>query len=689
MSRDDNRNDIDKMRIDYFNIEVPQELDGCIESAIRRAKISRKNRYRAPITAIAICAIIMVCLGFIKPHFSTEDGKNPNASIGLKEVKHEQLPVVGSFDELKKLIAVNYQESSYGFKESKSSGMKSMAKADNSNLANDTLKTVKADYSTTNVQVQGVDEGDVVKTDGKYIYKINNNKVVIASGYPAEEMKIVSEIQFNYGDFYPREIFLNGKYMILIGGEEGGCKTMKTIGDCIAPIRNTKAIVFDVSDKSKAKQVRDIALEGGYVSSRIVGSKLYLAANKYIPMFGSLDELDSKECLPHYKDSLGNGELKEIDYNKIQYCPEAIEPSYIMLASLDLNKLDKEVKITTVLGSARNIYVSDKNLYVAGTKYSEEVEKSSIYKFALKDGAMEFIAKGNVPGYILNQFSMDESGKYFRITTTNDMGMLKDGTNDQKNNLYILDENLKIKGKLEGMAQGERIYSTRFIGDRAYMVTFKNTDPLFVIDLKNPESPKVLGELKIPGFSNYLHPYDENHIIGFGKDTEEVVSTDQNGGQVAAWAKTKGMKLAIFDVTDVNSPKQQFVTTIGGRGTYSELLYNHKALIFDKDRELLAFPVDVTKEKEGEACGGLEFQGLYVYNVNLKDGFVLKGKINHADFIDNNEDPIKKNEASWYGDYRVERALYINNVLYTLSNGGIKANSLNDLRELGKIKINN
>jgi len=287
---------------------------------------------------------------------------------------------------------------------------------------------------------------------------------------------------------------------------------------------------------------------------------------------------------------------------------------------------------------------------------------------------------------------MDESGKYFRITTTDGTGMLKGGSGEQKNNLYVLDESLKVKGKLEGLAPGERIYSTRFIGDRAYMVTFKNTDPLIVIDLKNPESPKVLGQLKIPGFSNYLHPYDENHIIGFGKDTEEVISKDQNGNQVGAWAKTKGMKLAIFDVSDVNNPKQQFVTTIGGRGTYSELLYDHKALLFNKDKNLLAFPVDVMNEGDGEKqfpYGGFEFQGLYVYNVSLKDGFVLKGKISHVDFVDSNYNSVMKEKQVMAGDYKVQRGLYINNTLYTLSNGGIKANNLNDLKEIGKIKINN
>ena len=690
MNKDNNQNEMDRMKKDYFNIEVPQDIDGYIESAIRRAKISRRNRYRAPIAVIAICAIIMVCLSFVKPPL--EGSQNPNAFIGLNEAKHEQLPVVGSFDNLNKLLATTVATVDSNSKGTGAMQYKSPVGAEkqsNGSLGmTDTLKAESVDYSTTNVQVQGVDEGDVVKTDGKYIYKLNAYKVVIASAYPAEEMKVISEIPFDLNKCCPMEIFLNGKYMVVIADSADTIESK----NYFRTFQSTKAIIFDVSDKSKPKQIRDITLEGSYISSRMVDSKLYLAANKYIPMNKPLNEVDCKSYLPRYKDSVGNNEQKTIDYNKIQYCPEAIEPNYIMVASLDLKKIDKEVRVTSILGSARNMYVSDKNLYVSGTKYDKGTEETSIYKFTLKDGAIEFAAKGNVPGYVLNQFSMDENNKYFRITTTNGTGMLKVGSGEQKNNLYVLDENLKIKGKLEGLAKGERIYSTRFIGERAYMVTFKNTDPLFVIDLKNPETPKVLGELKIPGFSNYLHPYDENHIIGFGKDTEEVISKDQNGNQVAAWAKTKGMKLAIFDVTDVNNPKQQFATTIGGRGTNSDILYDHKALLFNKDKNLLAFPVDVMKEGDGEKqfpYGGFEFQGLYVYNINLKDGFVLKGKISHVDFVDNNYDYVMKEKQVMAGDYKVQRALYINDVLYTLSNGGIKANNLFDLKEIGKIKINN
>ena len=689
-----NENDMIKMKDEYFNIEVPKEFDYYIEDAINRAKAARKNRLKIRGMVAAACVLIFICINYVNWAAVLKGGEGSKTKVVSSKEKHEKLPVLGSFDNLKNLLAVKNNDYLCGGATSKV-GSEPSKSFDSNTAGADMLSTKNAqyagvkDYSKTNVQVQGVDEGDVVKTDGKYIYKMNYNKVVIASGYPAEEMKVESEILFE-NKLYAKEIFLKDKYMVVIGGKV--LNQDKPVGGFIGPREryfipsgNTEAIIFDVSDKKKAKQVREIELEGSYISSRIIGSKLYLATNKFIPMYRQLNGCDDKDLLPHYKDSVGIGGLNEVSYDKIQYCPEAVEPNYIMVASLDLNKLERVMEITTVLGSANNMYVSNNNLYIAGRNYSGRREETSIYKFTLKDGIMEFAAKGNVPGYVLNQFSMDENNKYFRITTTSR------GGSEQDNNLYVLDENLKIEGKLEGMAQGERIYSTRFIGDRAYMVTFKNTDPLFVIDIKNPKSPKVLGELKIPGFSNYLHPYDENHIIGFGKDTEEVSSVDQNGNKFGAFAKTKGMKLAIFDVTDVNSPKQEFVTTIGGRGTDSELLNNHKALLFDKDKNLLAFPVTVMKEGGGGRLypyEDFEFQGVYVYNINLKEGFTLKGKISHQEFVDTKEKTSNKENQIIFGDYRVQRSLYINDILYTLSNGGIKANNLTDLKEISKLKIN-
>ncbi|MEM4267041.1 MAG: beta-propeller domain-containing protein, partial [Candidatus Nanoarchaeia archaeon] len=242
---------------------------------------------------------------------------------------------------------------------------------------------------------------------------------------------------------------------------------------------------------------------------------------------------------------------------------------------------------------------------------------------------------------------------------------------------YILDKDMGIVGRLEGLAPGERIYSTRFMGNRGYMVTFRNIDPLFALDLSDPEDPKVLGKLKIPGYSDYLHPYDENHIIGIGKDTEESDAGD------FAWYQ--GMKMAIFDVTDVENPKQIHKVLIGDRGTDSPVLHNHKALLFDKEKELLVIPILVAQIKDKESVeewsyGEYIYQGAYVFKINLKEGFVLRGKITHYD-----EDSFGKGRY-FYGDQRsIERSLYIDNVLYTVSQKSIQLNDLDDLNFIKKL----
>ncbi len=211
-------------------------------------------------------------------------------------------------------------------------------------------------------------------------------------------------------------------------------------------------------------------------------------------------------------------------------------------------------------------------LYIAASEYDSI--STTIYRFTLSAGKVIEAGTGNVPGSILNQFSMDEYNDYFRIATNS----FSSGT--LSNNVYILDYNLNTVGKLEGIAQGERIYSTRFVDEKLYMVTFKQMDPFFVIDMKNPTQPEVLGELKIPGYSTYLHYMDENNVLGFGMDTEEVNGNVQTGG----------FKISLFDVSNIKDPIEKDKAVIGERGTHSELLYNHKTLLYMGNKKTIWIP---------------------------------------------------------------------------------------------------
>jgi inhibitor of cysteine peptidase len=312
-----------------------------------------------------------------------------------------------------------------------------------------------------------------------------------------------------------------------------------------------------------------------------------------------------------------------------------------------------------------------KNLYLAENNNEDE---TTIHRFSFEKGSINYVGSGKTPGRILNQFSLDEYEGKLRVATTK--GNLWSGSS--RNNLYVLDENMKIAGKLEDLAPGERIYSVRFMGKKAYVVTFKKVDPLFLIDFSDL-NPKVLGKLKIPGYSDYLHPYDENHIIGIGKD-----AIDAEEGNFAWY---QGLKMAMFDVSDVENPKEVDTVLLGARGSESPVLHNHKAFLFDKEKQLLVIPATLTEKKNNakpNEYGDFVFQGALVFQVT-PTGFKLRGNVTHI------EDPQTYLKSGYYFESQsaIERSLYINDVLYTFSASRLQLNSLHDLQTLRKIDLNN
>lgn len=659
------------------------------------------------------------------------------------------LPVVGSLANLKKIVAASGADNrNYLKKEVALSGrlenaaagaaapqapvpQAKMKAADSmSTAANEAAPAAdgSADYSQTNVQVAGVDEADVVKTDGQYLYQVNRERVVISKVNPPAEMRVVKILEFERletSGFTPQEMFVDAKQLVVIGSsytnDPASLKPNPEISSkmMIAPAhpgfrsrQTTKVLIYDISDKAAIKKVREVDLEGDYVSSRKIGTALYLVANKYLDYYYLQQEKETDKILPAYRDTAIGKNYQQIPYNQIRYFPETTATNYLLVAGLDLNRPQEKLQVASYLGAGNNIYASTDNLYVAVTHYqpAETPKPNSsglpapkriarvgdaqtrVYQFALSQGEIAYTGQGEVPGTILNQFAMDEHGGYFRIATTRGEVWRQDEFTS-KNNIYILNREMKMTGKLEDLAPGEKIYAVRFMGDKGYLVTFRTVDPLFVVDLKNPERPAVLGELKIPGYSDYLHPYDENHIIGFGKDAVEVAQKDANGREIGKMAYYLGMKMAIFDVSDVTKPKEMFTAKIGDRGTDSELLHNHKALLFSKEKNLLAFPVTLMEVNGQETMtrgdinmpqyGQFTYQGAFVYNVDLVNGFNLKGRITHLSDTD-----LQKAGDAWYNsDKNVNRILYIGDNLYTLSNSMIKANNLNDLQESGKLTI--
>jgi uncharacterized secreted protein with C-terminal beta-propeller domain len=306
-------------------------------------------------------------------------------------------------------------------------------------------------------------------------------------------------------------------------------------------------------------------------------------------------------------------------------------------------------------------------------KIQEEANKTIIHKISIDEDKIEYVAKGIVPGRLLNQFSMDESGDRFRVATTSEYYSQYQGT-VRSNSVHILDDNLNIVGGLDNIAPDESIFSARFMGDRLYLVTFQQIDPFFVIDLSS-DKPKILGELKIPGFSNYLHPYDNEHIIGVGRDTKEI----ENGR-----VQQLGIKIALFNVADVKNPKVVDDIVIGDSSTYSEALNNHKAFFFDKKRDILSLPINSdVKSLDGVSSAKMiapeynRWSGFYVFDLDKTDGLNITGTITHS------------SEDSRYYGMENARTFYINDVLYTASDEYLKMNNFEDLKEINSIKFEN
>ncbi len=329
----------------------------------------------------------------------------------------------------------------------------------------------------------------------------------------------------------------------------------------------------------------------------------------------------------------------------------------------EMDKVSKE-KLFEKIRDALNEY---------DVKIQEETRKTIIHKISIDEGKIEYVAKGSVPGRLLNQFSMDQSGDRFRVATTTEYYTQYQGT-VRANAVYVLDEQLNIVGGLDQIAPDESIFSARFIGDRLYLVTFQQIDPFFVIDLST-DTPKILGELKIPGFSNYLHPYDEEHIIGIGRDVKEIEE-----GRV----QQLGIKIALFNVADVSNPKVVDDVIIGNSSTYSEALNNHKAFFFDKTRGVLSIPISGDSKNLDEISSSKMFapdynrwNGFYVFDLDSSDGFILKGTVTHS-----------ADDSRYYGMGNA-RTFYIEDVLYTASDRYLKMNSLNNLQEVNSIKLEN
>jgi uncharacterized secreted protein with C-terminal beta-propeller domain len=444
---------------------------------------------------------------------------------------------------------------------------------------------------------------------------------------------------------------------------------------------NVLANVYDISNKTNPVLTRTVSFNGTLVDSRMIGDYVYLVVNQIAATYtNNVTNLDV--LMPQIEvDNTPN----VIQPTAVEYLslPDVAYYFTTIIAINGANDAQQPTYETLLTGATASIYVSLNNMYLTipdttvwGTPTSSSLDSQEtiICRAALDNEKVTFEAQGNVPGYVLNQYSMDEYNGYFRVATTRGWG------SESINYLTVLDMNLNIVGSISNIAPGERIYSARFIEDRCYLDTFLQVDPFYVIDLSIPSNPKILGSLNITGFSGYLHPYDENHIIGVGENATAIA---EDGG---AYALFQGVQLSLFDVSNVSNPIRVANYSIGDRGSDALVLQDHEAFLFDAAKNLLVIPVSVALVNQTEyssaipsySYGDLVFQGAYVFNVSLTTGFVLRGSVTH----------IENSSQLWNTNYYVTRALYIGNMLYTVSNAEVKINNLQDLSLVQTISLN-
>ncbi|MFE3846057.1 beta-propeller domain-containing protein, partial [Thermoplasmatota archaeon] len=590
-------------------------------------------------------------------------------------------------------------------------------------------------FSDTNIQELGVDEPDIIKTDGTYLYVISNLNLYIIYAYPTENAEIISSITFNESD-RPNNLFINDDKLAVITQSyiyriHNGLDEKSISEEIWQDTTTTHVFIYDLSDINKPTEIHDIEVEGYYSNARMIDDYVYIITTQYAyePL---LYKAKDSTYIPKIR--VNNNEEK-IGLKDIYYI-NSPDVAKTMTNILSFNIKEETIDVTAevyILGNPSTIYVSTDNIFITSISnnydyntiydliieyvlpylpdeaknelnnvnslsiedyqkitisewiiqnYVEKMdekqkhaiarqlimhfEKTIIHKININNGEITYQSQGTVTGYVRNQFSISEYNNNLRIATTVNGWMMRPYLTsiESYNNVYVLDETLEIIGYIENIAVGEEIYSVRFLGEKCYLVTFKQIDPFFVIDLQDPQNPEILGELKIPGYSTYLHPYDQNNVIGIGQEGNNV-------------------KISLFNVEDVSNPQELSTYQIQQETeeyywSYSSALYEHKAFLFDKSKNLLILPIS-TDYKE------------LAYVFNITNNYIsLKGIITHESENKDSEEEHEIWESDYWREdygYSIKRSLFIEDVIYTISDSMIKMNDMETLNELNKISI--
>lgn len=682
------KNDFDfiKDKIEDSGVHAPAEMDESFvidkladvqpDPTPILTEVKPKKHHYALISGIAAAFVAIVALSVIGGILISQritPVSEPTASA--PSIKADiPLKTFSDYDEVKKQVkeidsynfsgsrnyglwsddSVDYNSESYesGSGSSGSSGSSSDSKSGGSGSGSES-------YSETYKQVEGVDEADIVKTDGKYIYVASENgakgidiysatddPVRVATIYPdhpSDPMKPSAYYEDDDDlDVFVEEMYLYGDKLIAVCMTRGEHFTY-----------NTMAAVYDVSDIKNIKLADQFHQSGDYSTTRMIGDTLYLISEHSVYD----GDFEIPVC---YRGE----EVQEIPVDCVYCTPNPTESTMLIVGGYSLSDGSSDLQSTAILGSVEDVYCNESNMYLYTTKwrYTEIVDydyydggiipdyyqtkdyepiTTDIYKVSLKDG-IAFTAYGTVEGYLDSRYSLDEKNGYLRVAATTENAI-----NVETNCLYVLDENLKEVGSVTGFAENESIQAVRYVGDVAYVITYEQTDPLFVIDLSVPAKPTILGEVKIDGFSTMLVPVDENTILGVGVYTEDSEYTTM---QVQ-----NGVKLALFDVSDKLHPK--VLDEKSYRGCESEAVYEPRAFVYNPDRNDYLIPLNYYEYKNDRN---------WEYADTVVHGGALNFKIENGKIVEVARPEVKITRD--YGD-SIDRCLYVGDFIYLIYNG--------------------
>ena len=678
-----------KYKADNERIEPTRESLLSLSYKMKREQAKKKDKKKAVRwirSAAAVAAALVVLLGCFQifRSLTPRDGQIPMAGAGAAgeaEVSQQQAQspedysrVYAQIKELKEKERENGGDSYTGIY-TPALGMDGIPEAGEENAVNTAGggspydgSSAEKDYSDTNNQVEGVQEADIIKTDGEYIYAAVDGDVYLLrenGGTP----EILSKIEKKAGteldekdgaheaEEYVNNIYVTEtrlvlmKYTVDYSTYEDAVAEDVAIAGCYVGQGTYTAAVYDIADRSHPVLLNELGQSGTLISSRMVGDILYLVYSYYVP--GEIDETDPSTYVP----ALYLGDAKtEVAADDIMLLGEPGAAQYLTVSSIDVGSPAEFLDTQSILGCGSDIYCNSETLVVALTTMEEtnDVSKDTTERFrcSLKDGAVTMESQGSVPGYVLNQFSMDEYNGYFRIVTTenvthyfNEGGIASAEQEKTRNHLFVLDESMNIVGSIEDLARGESIYSARFMGDTGYFVTYRQVDPLFTVDLSTPSEPKILSELKVPGFSNYLHPFGDGLLLGFGQNS------DEKSGEI------QGLKLSMFDTSDPAAVAEKHSELLGEKYMWSNAIGNHKAILVDSEKNLIGFPAE---------------NEYMLYSYSPESGFQKIAQLTL--------------EADGPGDMDYDlRGFYVDDVFYLYSPSGLAAFSMEDFSRISTL----